>query len=203
MESVSLLRCRLQYLQLRLQKINLKLREQAAEALQTVPKVLDLTAVGVGTTQSFTAKNLNSKVLVTLDNNIQSPVIQSPVEVKLSFDAASETDFITLTGISSFFSGDVIKVNDEFMKIDTVGIGSTNRVLVRRGQLNSAIVNHDAGDTVIKFLGNYQIVKDTINFTDAPKGSKGPCWFNNHIYFCWSCVHSYWYSWRFSRNIHK
>ena len=60
------------------------------------------------------------------------------------------------------------------MKVDTVGIGSTNRVLVRRGQLNSAIVDHDAGDTVTKFLGNYQIVKDTINFTDAPKGEKGP-----------------------------
>ena len=151
-----------------------KVARTAAEALQTVPKVLDLTAVGVGTTQAFTAKNLNSKVLVTLDNNIQSPVIQSPINVKLTFDAESETDFITMTGISSFFSGDIIKVNDEFMKIDTVGIGSTNRVLVRRGQLNSAIVDHDAGDTVTKFLGNYQIVKDTINFTDAPKGEKGP-----------------------------
>ena len=151
-----------------------KLARTAAEALQTVPKVLDLTTVGVGTTQSFTAKNLNSKVLVTLDNNIQSPVIQSPINVKLTFDAESETDFVTLTGISSFFSGDIIKINDEFMKVDTVGIGSTNRVLVRRGQLNSAIVNHDAGDTVTKFLGNYQIVKDTINFTDAPKGEKGP-----------------------------
>ena len=151
-----------------------KVARTAAEALQTVPKVLDLTTVGVGTTQAFTAKNLNSKVLVTLDNNIQSPVIQSPINVKLSFNVASETDFITLTGISSFFSGDVIKINDEFMKIDTVGIGSTNQILVRRGQLNSAIVTHDAGDTVTKFLGNYQIVKDTINFTDAPKGSKGP-----------------------------
>ena len=60
------------------------------------------------------------------------------------------------------------------MKIDTVGIGSTNRMLVNRGQLNSALANHSAGDTVTKFLGNYQIVEDTINFTDAPKGSKGP-----------------------------
>ena len=151
-----------------------KVSRTAAEALQTVPKVIDITAVGVGTTHSFTANNLNSKALITLDNNIQSPVIQSPVNVKLSFDAASETDFITLTGISSFFSGDIIKINDEFMKIDTVGIGSTNQLLVRRGQLNSAIVDHDAGDTVTKFLGSYQIVKDTINFTDAPKGSKGP-----------------------------
>ena len=152
----------------------LKLARTAAEALQNVPKVLDITAVGVGTTHSFTAKNLNSKALVTLDNNIQSPVIQSPINTKLSFDALTTTDFITLTGITSFFSGDVIKVNDEFMKIDTVGIGSTNRLLVKRGQLNSALADHDAGDTVTKFLGNYQIVRDTINFTDAPKGEKGP-----------------------------
>jgi len=146
----------------------------ATAALLPVPSVLDINAVGVGTTHSFTAKNLNSKALIALDNNIQSPVIQSPVNVKLSFDAQSETDFITLTGISSFFSGDIIKINDEFMKIDTVGIGSTNQLLVRRGQLNSAIVNHDAGDTVTKFLGSYQIVEDTINFTDAPKGERGP-----------------------------
>ena len=151
-----------------------KVAASATEALQTVPSVLDITAVGVGTTHSFTSKNLNSKVLVTLDNNIQSPVIQSPINTKLSFDAVTTTDFVTLTGISSFFSGDVIKVNDEFMKIDTVGIGSTNQLLVKRAQLNSALANHSAGDTVTKFLGNYQIVKDTINFTDAPKGEKGP-----------------------------
>ena len=146
----------------------------ATEALQPVPSVLDINAVGVGTTHTFTSKNLNSKVLVTLDNNIQSPVIQSPIETTLTFDAGTTTDFITLVGISSFFSGDIVKVNNEFMKIDTVGIGSTNRMLVNRGQLNSALSNHSAGDTVIKFLGNYQIVKDTINFTDAPKGEKGP-----------------------------
>ena len=89
----------------------------ATAALLPVPSVLDINAVGVGTTHSFTANNLNSKALIALDNNIQSPVIQSPINVKLSFDAQSETDFITLTGISSFFSGDIIKVNSEFMKI--------------------------------------------------------------------------------------
>ena len=109
-----------------------KLARTAAEALQPVPKVLDITSVGIGTTQSFTAKNLNSKVLVTLDNNIQSPVIQSSVQTKLSFDVLTTSDFITLTGISSIFSGDVLKINDEFVKVDTVGIGSTNQMLVKR-----------------------------------------------------------------------
>ena len=146
----------------------------ATEALQPVPSILGITTVGVGTTHSFTAKNLNSKALITLDNNIQSPLIQSPVNTTLAFDAPLTSDFITLSGISSFFSGDVIKINDEFMKIDTVGIGSTNQLLVKKGQLNSALANHSAGDTVTKFLGNYEIVQDTINFTDAPKGSKGP-----------------------------
>ena len=151
-----------------------KLARTAAEALQAVPKVIDVTAVGVGTTHSFTAKNLNSKTLITLDNNIQSPVIQSPVQTTLAEDSLTTSNFITLIGISSFFSGDIIKINDEFMKIDTVGIGATNKILVSKGQLNSGFADHSAGDTVTKFLGSYQIVEDTINFTDPPKGSKGP-----------------------------
>ncbi len=151
-----------------------KLCGTATEALKAAPTVFNLSAVGVGTTHAFTSGDLNSKMIVTLDNNIQSPVIQSPINTKLSFDAPTTTDFITLVGISSFYSGDVIKVGDEFMKVDTVGIGSTNQILVKRGQLNSDIVAHSANDTVTKYLGNYQIVKDSINFTDAPKGAKGP-----------------------------
>lgn len=146
----------------------------ATEALQSTPTVLDITTVGVGTTHSFTAQNLNSKLLMTLDNNIQSPLIQSPINTGLSTNLTSGTDFIVLSGISSFFSGDIIKINNEFMKIDTVGIGGTNKVLVRRAQLNSTIDSHNAGDTVTKYFGNYEIVKDTINFVDPPKGAKGP-----------------------------
>jgi len=79
-----------------------------------------------------------------------------------------------MAGISSFFSGDIIRIDDEYMKIDTIGIGDTNRVLVKRAQLNSDLVAHSSGSTITKYLGNYQIVKDTINFVEAPKGSKGP-----------------------------
>ena len=49
-----------------------KLARTAAEALQTIPKVIDVSAVGVGTTHAFTSKNLNSKALITLDNNSKS-----------------------------------------------------------------------------------------------------------------------------------
>jgi len=146
----------------------------ATDALLTVPNILDITAVGVGTTHAFTSKNLDSKMLVTLDNNIQSPMIESPVNYALSFDVGTTSDFVTISGISSIFSGDILKIGDEFMKVDTVGIGSTNQLLMKRAQLNSALANHTAGATVTKFIGNYRIVEDTINFTDAPKGEKGP-----------------------------
>ena len=38
-----------------------KVARTAAEALQPIPKVIDVSLVGVGTTHSFTSKNLNSK----------------------------------------------------------------------------------------------------------------------------------------------
>jgi hypothetical protein len=151
-----------------------KVAASATDALLNVPNVIDITAVGVGTTHAFTSQKLNSKMLVTLDNNIQSPLIQSPINTGLSTAVSTGTDFITMAGISSFFSGDVIKINNEFMKIDTVGIGGSNIVLVKRAQLNSALENHGIGSTITKYVGNYQIVRDTINFVDAPKGEKGP-----------------------------
>ena len=40
---------------------------------------LDLTSVGVGTSHSFTSKNQNQKVLISIDNVIQSPVAGTSV----------------------------------------------------------------------------------------------------------------------------
>ena len=68
-----------------------KVAVSATDALAAVPKVLDLNAVGVGTTHAFTSQNLNSKMLVALDNNIQAPLIQSPITSNLSADLGPET----------------------------------------------------------------------------------------------------------------
>ena len=151
-----------------------KVAVSATDALAAVPKVLDLNAVGVGTTHAFTSQNLNSKMLVALDNNIQAPLIQSPITSNLSADLGTETDYAKFVGLTSFFSGDILRINDEYVKIDTVGIGSTNQLLLYRAQLNSTLAEHSAGATVTKYVGNYQVVRDTINFAGAPKGAKGP-----------------------------
>ena len=56
------------------------------------------------------------------------------------------------------------------MKIISVGVGSTNAMKVRRGWLGTTIAGFSTGDLVEKIRGNYNIVENEINFTEAPSG---------------------------------
>ena len=48
------------------------------------------------------------------------------------------------------------------MKITGVGIGSTNRFTVRRGQLGTRIGTGDTGDVITKVVGNYNIIDNAV-----------------------------------------
>ena len=56
------------------------------------------------------------------------------------------------------------------MKINTVGYGKTNNILVDRGWMGTNIGVHTANSIVTKIQGNYNIVDNTINFITAPQG---------------------------------
>ena len=150
----------------------IKLARSAEDALKSIPKVLDLTSVGVGAGHSFTATNKNPKVLVAIDNLIQSPVVSTAVTTTLADQVVSTDNTVDFTGITSFFGGDLFKVGDEIMKIESVGIGTTNRLAVRRGWMGTNIQTGIAtGDLVTKIIGNYNIVGNTLNFVEAPFGN--------------------------------
>ena len=59
-----------------------------------IPNNVDLTHVGIGTSHRFVSTNQNSKVLVAIDNAIQSPVVASAVTTtiasKISFAEQKE-----------------------------------------------------------------------------------------------------------------
>ena len=93
---------------------------------------MDITSVGIGTSHSLTSKKQNSRVLVSIDNVIQSPVVSTAITTTLSTDLPITDNTLTLSGITSFFGGDLIKINNEIMRVDAVGIGSTNVLRVRR-----------------------------------------------------------------------
>ena len=83
----------------------------------------------------------------------------------------SVDNILKFSGITSFFGSDLIKIGDEIMKIEGVGIGSTNAIRVRREWLGTKIGTAATGDLITKVVGNYNIVDNVLNFVEAPFGN--------------------------------
>jgi len=149
----------------------IKLAASAENALKPSPQFLNITHVGIGTSHRFVATNSNSKVLVAIDNAIQSPVVASAVTTTLAASVDFTNDLLPFTGITSFFSADLIKIGDEIMKIEGVGIGSTNFIRVKRPWLGTQSVGYTTGALVTKVTGDYNIIGNKINFVTAPHGN--------------------------------
>ena len=148
-----------------------KLSRSAEDALSLIPKFINLTNVGIGTSHTFTSINQNPKVIVSIDNLIQSPIVSTAQTTTLSNNVFSTDDVIYFSGITSFFGGDLIKIGNEIMRIDSVGVGSTNAIRVTRPWLGTSVAGYSTGATVTKVQGNYNIVDNTLNFATAPYGN--------------------------------
>jgi hypothetical protein len=149
----------------------IKIATSAENALKSTPIVVDLESVGIGTSHRFVATNQNAKVIVAIDNVIQSPVVATAVTTGLSTNFTALAEIIEFTGITSFFGADLIKIGDEIMKIEGIGIGKTNAIRVRRSWMGTPSGVGNTGDLVTKVSGNYNIVNNHINFVEAPFGN--------------------------------
>ena len=72
----------------------IKLASSAENALKPSPQNLDITHVGIGTSHRFVSTNSNSKVLVAIDNVIQSPVVASAITASLSSNCGFADDLL-------------------------------------------------------------------------------------------------------------
>ena len=125
------------------------------------------------------------KTVISIDGIVQHPVAYSKLDYQLTDNGGSigvGQTFISLTGISSIGSGDLLKINDEFVNIVSVGLGTTalgpitgsgafNLVLVKRGSLGSVETTHNDGDGAEVHVGSFNIVGSEINFKEAPRGN--------------------------------
>ena len=105
-----------------------------------------------------------------MDNIIQSPVVATAVTTTLAKQIFTTDDIVETTGITSFFGADLFQVGSEIMKIESVGVGSTNRFRVARKWLGTTLAGHSTGALVTKVTGNYNITENVLNFTEAPYG---------------------------------
>ena len=133
---------------------------------------LDIKNYGIGT-HSFTYPEPNSSALITIDNIIQSPLSRRGTILYPTKPIGIGNTIYLRSGISSLTSLDVLMVDSELMKVRSVGIGSTNSVIVDRGYYGTTAAGHTVGAAVTVMRGDFNIVKDTIYFTDPPYGKIG------------------------------
>jgi hypothetical protein len=149
-------------------KIRIALSKNLAESNQYV----DFTSVGIGTVHSFECDKKNSKCLISIDNIIQSPVsIANTVKIN-SIISNSTLELESLKGITQ---GTILKIGEEYAKVVNVTYSGTNvgvgTVSIFRGPtvLGTNQVEFDANTDMVTIMsGQYNIVKDTIYFTDPP-----------------------------------
>ena len=149
----------------------IKLARSATDANALEPTAIDFTSIGIGTFHKLTSNQQNSKCLIALDNFIQNPIVSTATTTALDKKIGIADATIETIGITSFFAADLIQVESEIMKINTVGFGLTNSILVDRGWMGTGITTHPVGVAVTKVDGAYNIIDNTINFYIAPQGA--------------------------------
>jgi hypothetical protein len=161
---------------IKISNIDIRVASTAENALSDPPKPLIINSLGVGQ-HKFISKNQNKKCLITLDNVIQSPVVSTGITASLNETITRFSPIFELDNISNFKGGDLIKIDNEYMKIYSVGVTTTggiseSKIKVERAVLGTPATAHSIGSTITKFQGNYNIIENILYFISAPYGNE-------------------------------
>ena len=144
------------------------------------------TSFGSGNAHEFEMVKKNEKSLITINNLAQYPITYSYVNHTLDGNGgqigASSTVF-ALSGISSISPLDLLKIDDEYVKVENVGLGTTSvgpitfsgnvpLVEVTRGFVGSISGIHTDTTNVRVYRGSYNISGNKIYFTQPPRGNQ-------------------------------
>ena len=147
---------------------------------------ITFTYLGEGNAHVFEMSKKNEKSLITINNLAQYPLTYTGIAHSLFGNDGQigvGNTFFTLSGISSVKPTDLIKIDDEYMKVLNVGIGTSNKgpilfftgdkniVEVERGFVGTSATSHLDNSRVFLYRGSYNVFEDEIYFTHPPRGS--------------------------------
>ena len=152
-----------------------------------VGSAVTFTSVGSGNAHVFEMAKSNTKTIISIDGITQYPLIFTDITKTLENNTGSQisdsdTTF-SLSGISTVKVGNILKIDNEYMNITNVGVGTTSvgpitpgigtfsLVTVERGSVGSSKSTHDDGSTARIFKGSYNIKESKIHFSEAPRGN--------------------------------
>jgi hypothetical protein len=164
---------------------NFKIATRREYATATPAIGVTFTSVGVGTTHQFEMVNRNSKSIININEVVQYPISYALVNHTLAgYSVGSSTTTFVLSGISSIFPDDILKVDNEYVNVLNVGFGTTSSgpvsfagtfplVNVKRGFVGSSSTSHSGLSTAYLYRGSYNITNNKIFFTDSLKSTLG------------------------------
>ena len=168
---------------IRIDNNNFKLATSKNDAQSGI--AVTFTSVGEGNAHELAMSKSNEKAIITIDNLVQYPLLFTPISYTLSENGgqiSTESTIFALSGISTIKPKDILKIDDEYMGVINVGLGTTNigpitnsgeisLVEVSRGFVGSSTSSHTDSTTARVYKGSYNIVGDTIFFTEPPRGN--------------------------------
>jgi len=141
--------------------------------------------LGTGNYHLLEMSKKNEKGLFTLNGMVQSPLAYTPITETITNNVAGQvgltTTLISVSGISSIILNDVLKIDNEYMKVTNIGVGTTsigpitengtlNILEVERGFVGTSASTHADNSTLRLYRGAYNIVGDSVFFTEPPSG---------------------------------
>lgn len=155
-------------------KINdsyISLSVSAEDSLKINPIIINFNSLGVGTSHYLRSKYPNKKVLVTIDNVIQTPIVSTSITTFIKNNISSLDSIIECDNVNEFAVSDILKIDNEIVRVESVGFAGTNNLFVKRGFMGSQVAIHSLGSTVSKLSGSFNIHEDEITFATPPFGS--------------------------------
>jgi hypothetical protein len=143
------------------------------------------TSEGSGNAHQLEMDKKLEKALITIDNVVQYPLLFTPISYNLLGNGgqiSAGSSIFALSGISTIIPKDILKIDDEYMGITNVGLGTTNTgpitnggsinlVEVTRGFVGSSATTHTDSTSVRIYKGSYNIVDSSIFFAESPRGN--------------------------------
>jgi len=149
------------------------------------------TDTGLGNAHELEMTKKLSKSVISLDGIVQQPITFTPISHRLDYNSGGISAGIStfnLSGISSIQPRDILKIDNEYMKVVEVGVSSNTggnitgiinssgiatfpTVSVVRASAGTTATTHSDGATVQVYRGSFNIVGTEIWFVDPPKGN--------------------------------
>jgi hypothetical protein len=143
------------------------------------------TSYGSGNAHQLEMDKKLEKALITIDNVVQYPLLFTPISYNLLGNGgqiSAGSSVFALSGISTIIPKDILKIDNEYMGIINVGLGTTNigpitnsgninLVEVSRAFVGSSATTHTDTTSVRIYKGSYNIVDSNIFFAESPRGN--------------------------------